>query len=83
MLTRFVGHSARHQDKQAATIQGSRAGGRSQANGSDREPRHQAAVFKGNRMDPVVPNGTCVGVDTGDTAVRDGETYAIDHDGML
>jgi len=41
------------------------------------------AFVKGNSMEPVMPDGTCVGVDTGDTTVRDGEIYAIDHDGML
>lgn len=41
------------------------------------------AFVRGNSMEPVMPNGTCVGVNTGDTAVRDGEIYAIDHDGML
>ncbi|SOB76152.1 Phage repressor protein C, contains Cro/C1-type HTH and peptisase s24 domains [Marinobacter sp. LV10R510-11A] len=41
------------------------------------------AFVRGNSMDPVMPNGTCVGVNTGDTTVRDGEIYAIDHDGML
>ncbi len=41
------------------------------------------AFVRGNSMDPVMPNGTCVGVNTGDTTVRDGEVYAIDHDGML
>lgn len=30
-----------------------------------------------------MPDGTCVGVNTGDTAIRDGEIYAIDHGGML
>jgi phage repressor protein C with HTH and peptisase S24 domain len=34
-------------------------------------------------MEPVMPDGTCVGVNTGDTTVRDGEIYAIDHAGML
>jgi phage repressor protein C with HTH and peptisase S24 domain len=41
------------------------------------------AFVRGNSMEPVMPDGTCVGVNTGDTAVRDGEIYAIDHDGML
>jgi len=30
-----------------------------------------------------MPDGTCVGVNTADKAVRDGEIYAIDHGGML
>jgi phage repressor protein C with HTH and peptisase S24 domain len=41
------------------------------------------AFVRGNSMEPVMPDGTCVGVNTGDTAIRDGEIYAIDHDGML
>lgn len=48
------------------------------------EQAHAACAFvRGNSMEPVMPDGTCVGVNTGDTAVRDGEIYAIDHDGML
>lgn len=38
---------------------------------------------KGNSMEPVLPDGSTVGVDTGDTAVQDGKMYAIDHDGQL
>jgi phage repressor protein C with HTH and peptisase S24 domain len=41
------------------------------------------AFVRGNSMEPVMPDGTCVGVDTGDTTVRDGEIYAIEHGGML
>lgn len=41
------------------------------------------AFVRGNSMEPVMPDGTCVGVNTGDTAIRDGEIYAIDHGGML
>ncbi|GGE75759.1 hypothetical protein GCM10011533_30140 [Streptosporangium jomthongense] len=41
------------------------------------------AFVRGNSMEPVMPDGTCVGVDTGDTTIRDGEIYAIDHGGML
>lgn len=41
------------------------------------------AFVRGNSMDPVMPDGTCVGLNTGDTTIRDGEIYAIDHDGML
>jgi len=48
------------------------------------QKEHAACAFvRGNSMEPVMPDGTCVGVDTGDTTVRDGEIYAIDHDGML
>jgi phage repressor protein C with HTH and peptisase S24 domain len=38
---------------------------------------------KGNSMEPVLPDGSTVGVDTADTAVQDGKMYAIDHDGQL
>lgn len=41
------------------------------------------AFVRGNSMEPVMPDGTCVGVNTGDTSIRDGEIYAIDHGGML
>ncbi|WP_083329306.1 S24 family peptidase [Marinobacter salinus] len=48
------------------------------------EQEYAACAFvRGNSMEPVMPDGTCVGVNTGDTTVRDGEIYAIDHDGML
>jgi phage repressor protein C with HTH and peptisase S24 domain len=48
------------------------------------QKEHAACAFvKGNSMEPVMPDGTCIGVNTGDTTVRDGEIYAIDHDGML
>lgn len=41
------------------------------------------AFVKGNSMHPVMPDGTTVGVNTADKAIRDGEIYAIDHEGML
>ncbi len=41
------------------------------------------AFVRGNSMDPVMPDGTCVGVNTADKAIKDGEIYAIDHGGML
>lgn len=37
----------------------------------------------GNSMDPVLPDGAVVGVDTSKTNVKDGQMYAIDHDGLL
>ncbi len=37
----------------------------------------------GNSMDPVLPDGSTVGVDQGATQVIDGKMYAIDHDGQL
>lgn len=41
------------------------------------------AFVRGNSMEPVMPDGTCVGVNTADKSIRDGEIYAIDHGGML
>lgn len=41
------------------------------------------AYVRGNSMDPVLPDGTTVGVNTADRDIRDGKIYAIDHDGML
>lgn len=41
------------------------------------------ATVKGNSMERLIPDGTTIGVDTGSKDVRDGEIYAIDHDGML
>ncbi|BBP81149.1 transcriptional regulator [Pseudomonas sp. Pc102] len=37
----------------------------------------------GNSMEPVLPEGSTVGVDTSMTAIQDGQMYAIDHDGQL
>ena len=37
----------------------------------------------GNSMEPVLPDGSTVGVDTANTTVQDGKMYAIDHDGQL
>lgn len=37
----------------------------------------------GNSMEPVLPDGSTVGVDTADTQIQDGKMYAIDHDGQL
>lgn len=48
------------------------------------QPEHAACAYvRGNSMEPVMPDGTCVGVNTGDKDIRDGEIYAFDHDGML
>ncbi len=41
------------------------------------------ATVKGNSMERLIPDGTTVGVNTGDKEIRDGEIYAFDHDGML
>lgn len=37
----------------------------------------------GNSMEPILPHGSTVGVDTSATDVIDGKMYAINHDGML
>ncbi|ABE56544.1 transciptional regulator [Shewanella denitrificans OS217] len=45
---------------------------------------HAACVkVNGNSMEPVLPNGSTVGVDTAHTDIVDGKMYAINHDGML
>lgn len=41
------------------------------------------AKVTGNSMDPVMPEGTTVGINTADRQVRDGKTYALDHLGLL
>ncbi|OEY66820.1 LexA family transcriptional regulator [Marinobacter sp. X15-166B] len=47
-------------------------------------PEYAACAFvKGNSMEPVMPDGTCVGVNTADKGIKDGEIYAMDHEGML
>ncbi|MGO2705730.1 MAG: LexA family transcriptional regulator [Pseudomonas helleri] len=38
---------------------------------------------RGNSMEPVLPDGSTVGVDTANQSVNDGKMYAIDHDGQL
>jgi phage repressor protein C with HTH and peptisase S24 domain len=48
------------------------------------DPAGAACVLvKGNSMEPVIPEGATVGIDTAQTAIDDGKMYAIDHDGML
>ena len=37
----------------------------------------------GNSMEPVLPDGSTVGVDTSSVSVQDGKMYALDHDGLL
>lgn len=41
------------------------------------------ATVSGNSMERLIPDGATIGVDRGRTQIRDGEIYAIDHDGML
>lgn len=40
-------------------------------------------VVSGNSMEPVLPHGSTVGVNTGQTTVTDGKIYALKHDGQL
>lgn len=48
------------------------------------DPSHAACVkVRGTSMEPVLPDGATVGVDTASNTIKDGEMYAIDHDGML
>lgn len=48
------------------------------------DPENAAcATVKGNSMERLIPDGTTIGVDAGSKEVRDGEIYAMDHDGML
>lgn len=48
------------------------------------QPELAACVtVSGDSMQPVLPDKATVGIDTGSTKVKDGEMYAIDHDGML
>lgn len=41
------------------------------------------AFVAGDSMEPVLPDGACVGIDTANKRVRDGDMYAIDHGGLL
>lgn len=40
-------------------------------------------TVSGNSMEPVLPHGSTVGINTGATAVVDGKMYAINHGGQL
>ncbi|WP_429419886.1 S24 family peptidase [Pseudomonas plecoglossicida] len=40
-------------------------------------------TVRGNSMEPVLPDGSTVGVDKSSIAVKDGKMYAIDHGGEL
>lgn len=41
------------------------------------------AFVVGDSMEPVLPDGACVGIDTANTSVKDGDMYALDHGGLL
>lgn len=48
------------------------------------QAEHAVAVtVRGNSMEPVLPDGATVAVNTADTAIIDGKTYAIEHAGQL
>lgn len=48
------------------------------------EAEHAACVkVAGNSMEPVLPDGSTIGIDTAKTSIVDGKMFAIDHDGML
>lgn len=40
-------------------------------------------IAEGNSMEPVIPDGTTVGIDLGNKIIRDGKIYAINHGGLL
>lgn len=40
-------------------------------------------MVSGNSMEPVLPDGSTVGINRGNTAIADGKMYAIDHGGHL
>lgn len=40
-------------------------------------------TVNGNSMEPVLPDGSTVGVDTSSRTIKDGDMYAFDHDGQL
>lgn len=40
-------------------------------------------MVSGNSMEPVLPNGSTVGIDKSQTQIIDGKMYAVDHNGML
>lgn len=40
-------------------------------------------IADGNSMEPVIPDGTTVGIDLGNKIIRDGKIYAINHGGLL
>ncbi|MFL0806719.1 MAG: helix-turn-helix transcriptional regulator [Oceanobacter sp.] len=48
------------------------------------DPANAACVtVSGNSMEPVIPEGSTIGIDTSQTTVSDGALYAIDNDGWL
>lgn len=48
------------------------------------QSHHAACVtVSGNSMMPVLPDGATIGIDTSSTAIKNGDIYAINHDGHL
>lgn len=48
------------------------------------EINHAACVtVSGNSMEPAMPDGCTIGIDTSKTQINNGKMYAIDHDGEL
>lgn len=48
------------------------------------QPENAALAFvKGDSMMPAIRHGSTIGIDKGCRTVTDGNTYALDHDGML
>jgi phage repressor protein C with HTH and peptisase S24 domain len=41
------------------------------------------AKNNGNSMEPLIQDGSLIGIDRAKTQIVDGEIYALDHDGML
>ncbi len=47
-------------------------------------PKHVVCIgADGDSMEPAIPDGAIVGINTADTQIRDGKLYAINHDGLL
>lgn len=48
------------------------------------QAQHAACVtVSGNSMEPALPDGATIGIDTSNTTIKNGDMYAIDHDGHL
>jgi Predicted transcriptional regulator len=41
------------------------------------------AQLTGNSMEPLIMDGSTIGIDTATTHITDGEIYALEHEGML
>lgn len=48
------------------------------------QPEHAYCItVSGNSMEPAIPHGSTIGVDTNNTAIKDGDIYALDDNGHL